>query len=230
MSDDSDVIEPAEPAPPHPIDRALAALDDAVTLLVASGKPTRFAEIARLTTLAQQLQLLRPAGGVDDVGGVGDDGNGMGYDGGIAMMNGANLGGLVAAPPRRFNDTADLSREMLMLAQSFLKSYAETEKVKADAQAARNQLPIDVRIDVVAELTELMILRNKLALDGVEPVPEEITRRITHLLQRIGEPPHDQPEPQQDPVVHPEPLRGHPPDGAGGLDGDRVGEPLAERA
>lgn len=222
-----DAIAPTE-QPPHPIDRALIALDDAVTLLVASGKPTRFAEIARLTTLAQQLQLLRPAAGVDDA--VGDDGNGMGHGGGIVMMNGANLGGLVAAPPRRFNDTADLSREMLMLAQSFLKSYAETEKVKADAQAARNQLPIDVRIDVVAELTELMILRNKLVLDNAAPVPEEITRRITHLLQRIGEPPHDQPEPQQDPVVHPEPLRGHPPDGAGGLDGDRVGEPLAERA
>ena len=83
-----DAIAPTE-QPPHPIDRALTALDDAVTLLVVSGKPTRFAEIARLTTLAQQLQLLRPAAGVDDVGGVGDDG-GMGYGGGIAMMNGAN--------------------------------------------------------------------------------------------------------------------------------------------
>src|SRR5665213_3118379 len=62
----------------HPIDRALGALDEAVALLITSGKPTRFAEIQRLTTLAHQLSCLRPAAGVDEVV---DGGDGMGLGG-----------------------------------------------------------------------------------------------------------------------------------------------------
>ena len=215
--------KPAALAPVmHPIDRALGALDEAVALLVTSGKRTRFAEILALSNLASQLQFLRPAAGVDDVPDAYNDGFGVGgVNVGMNMMNGA----VMPMRPARFNDAVDLNREMIMVAQSFLKSYLETEKIKASKPAP------DVRLNEVGELAELMELRMKLAQDG-QDVPAEIGTRIEQLLRRIGEPPHEhhEPEPRPDPVVPAEPLRGHPPDGAGQLDGDRVGEPVADRA
>jgi hypothetical protein len=51
----------------HPIDRALSNLDEAVALLVTSGRPSRFSEIRRLSQIASDLARLRPAAGVDDV-------------------------------------------------------------------------------------------------------------------------------------------------------------------
>lgn len=214
MSDDDkrDAIVPVI----HPIDRALGALDEALALLITSGKPSRFAEILRLTNLAHQLQCLRPAGGVDDV--MDDDVGIYGMNGGINPA----VGGVAVGVPRRFNDAVDLNREIIMVAQNFLKSYLETEKLKATKPAP------DVRLAEVGELMELTELRLRLMKED-QPVPQQIHARIDHLLHRIGEPAHapEPPEPRPDPAVHAEPVRGHPPDGAGQLDGDRVGEPVA---
>ena len=146
---------------PHPIDRALTALDEATMLLVVSGKPTRFAEIQRLSSLAHQLAGLRPAAGVDDVGGMGDEYGGNFYNGV------GNIGAVLPMAPRRgFNDGVDLNREIVMMAQNFLKTYAETERLKATKATP------DVRLDAVVELSELMALRAKLVLDTNDPVPE----------------------------------------------------------
>lgn len=214
-------LPPGPPAPhehvgakfvqPHPIDRALLALDEAVALLIASGKPSRFAEVYSLTTLAHQLQLLRPAAGVDDVELEGDeDGDiGMGMAPPVMLPNRIGRRRRIGG----FNDGADLNREMIMMAQGFLKTYQDIEKAKASRPTP------DVRINEVTELAELMQLRLQLMRDG-EVVPTEINTRINHLLKKIGEPSHDQhqDQPQRDSVLSAEPLRGHPPDGAGEQD------------
>jgi len=198
----------AGPAPkPHPVDVALAALSELAADLLASGKPSRFAELQNVTTIAMTIQQLRPMTGVDDADIVRDG------------VFGAPLGQPIHHR-RPYNDGADLNREIIMLAQSFLAQYAEAEKKKAERPDP------DVRLNEVGELAELFNLRLKLALAD-QPVPGEITTRIDHLLKRIGEPPH---EPEPDPVVSALDVRGHPPDGAGDPDGGRVGEPLAERA
>jgi hypothetical protein len=215
-------MNPADPLPPlpplpsppdsltvreHPIDRALAALSEATVLALASSKPSRFVEAGTLTTLAHQLQQLRPASGIADLGMDDDDGDiGMGPP---MMMPriGRRRGG-------NFHDVGDLNREMIMMAQGFLKTYQDIEKAKA------NRPVPDVRLDQVTELAELMQLRMQLMREGAD-LPPEINTRIDHLLQRIGEPPHEQ-HPQAEsgpgPVVSAEPLRGHPPDGAGQQD------------
>lgn len=200
------LTERVPPLKPHPIDIALAALSEVAADLLASGKPSRFAELQNVTTIAMTIQQLRPMTGVDNADIMGD--------------------GVFGAPlcqpihHRPYNDGADLNREIIMLAQSFLAQYAEAEKKKAERPDP------DVRLNEVGELAELFNLRLKLALAD-QPVPSEITTRIDHLLKRIGEPPH---EPEPDPVVSALDVRGHPPDGAGDPDGGRVGEPLAERA
>jgi hypothetical protein len=122
----------------------------------------------------------------------------------------------------RFNDGADLNRELLMLVQGFAEKYLEVERAKAKRPT------LESRIDVASELAELMGLRLHLLQDG-QPVPDQVNSRIDDLLKRIGEPPHE-PEPEPDPVVPADPVRGHPADGPGGPDRGRVGEPLAERA
>jgi len=210
-------LPPLPPLPPapltlreHPIDRALAALGEAAIMVIATGKPSRFAEVHMLTSIAHQLQQLRPAAGVDDVGLGGDDEDNEMMDNGPPMMlprigRRRRMGG--------FNDGADLNREIIMMAQGFLKSYQEAEKLKASRPAP------DVRIDQVTELADLMTLRMQLMREGVD-LPIEINARINTLLQRIGEPSHDQhqDQSQRDSVVSAEPLRGHPPDGAGEQD------------
>lgn len=213
--DDDTTPAPALTLAEHPIDRALTALSEAVALSLAGRSPSRFAEASRLTTLAHQLQGLRPAAGVADVGLDDDDHEGNAGGPNIMMPN---------PLPRayRFNDGADLQREVLMIAQGFLKQYADIEKAKA----AKPQT--DSRLTEVMELTSLVELRIKIETEqDTKSVPEQIQRRIDHLLQRIGEPTHES-EPSA--VVPAEPIRGCPPDGAGGQDGDRVGEPLADGA
>lgn len=201
----------------HPIDRALVAISDAITDLLASVKPSRFAKIVALASTAGQLQRQRLAASVEDVGL--DDGNVDDDD-----FVGNNFGPEPRFPLRqmrlpRFNDGADISREILMLAQGFLKSYMEVEQRKVVARP-------DTRLNEVMELSELTLLRVRMMKDG-EQVAEEINQRVNHLLQRIGEP-HAESQPNS--VVHPEPLRGYPPNGAGEPDRDRMGEPVAERA
>lgn len=209
------LTERVPPLKPHPIDIALAALSEVATDLLASGKPSRFAELQNVTTIAMTIQQLRPMIGVDDADIMGDG------------VFGAPLGQPIivnrrARPP--YNDGADLNREIIMLAQNFLATYMEAEKKKAAEKASRPEP--DVRLDEVTEMAELFTLRLKLA-GADQEVPREINVRIDHLLKRIGEPPH---EPEPDPVVSALDVRGHPPDGAGDPDGGRVGEPLAERA
>jgi hypothetical protein len=201
----------------HPIDRALAALGDAISLALASDKPSKFAEIGRLTSIANKLGALRPARGVDDVQHVEE----YEADGGGVMM--ANPGPMPLG--RRFNDGADLNREMIMLAQGFLREYADIEKMKASRPVA------DGRLLEVSELSELYELRAKLALQN-QQVPPQIDARIEALLKRIGETPNgsESPGSQSSAILPAEPLRGHPPDGAGQPDGDRVGELVADRA
>ncbi len=219
----ADPLPPLPPLPPdplavreHPIDRALAALSEATVLALASSKPSRFVEAGTLTTLAHQLQQLRPANGIADLGMDDDEDGDIGMGPPIMMPN--RIGRMRRG---RFNDGADLNREMIMMAQGFLKTYQEIEKTKASRPAP------DVRLNEVTELAELMQLRMQLMREGAD-LPAEINTRIDHLLQRIGEPPpttgesphehHQQTEPRPDPVVSAEPLRGHPPDGAGEQD------------
>jgi hypothetical protein len=185
----------------NPIERALAALDEAVAGLAASGEPTRFAKIGVIIRAAQQLAQLR-ATRVEDLGF--DDGI---NEGGIGMM-------VQPRPIRPFNDAVDLNREIVMLAQGFLKN----EQQRRDSRPEP-----DTRFDEATELSELLNIKQKFG----DVVPKEIQTRIDHLVKRIGEPIH---EPQSDPLVHPDPVRGHSPDGAGELDGNRVGEPVPERA
>jgi len=195
---------------PHSIDRALAALSEAISELLASGKSSRFAEIADLAKTAYRLQQRRPASGVENVHGMADDDD--------------EYGGLNVMPVRRarFNDGADLNREIIMLAQGFLKSYMEIEQNKASKPEP------DVRLNVVMEMADLIRLRTTMAKDG-EPIPDPINQRIDHLLQRLGETPHE-PQPNHVPAISPFDVRRHSPDGAGEQDGDRMGEPVAERA
>ena len=208
---------PGEPTKPHPIDVALAALGQFATELLASGKPSRFAEMQMVASIAQHIQRLRPAAGVDDV-----DLNDAAFDGydalGVMMPNPVRRrqGGIRMAPA--FNDTADLNTQILMMAQSFLEKYADIEKLKAK--------PGPSRMTEVMELSELMGLRSRLR-EEKEDVPDELNVRIDHLVKRIGEPVH---EPASDPLVSSDDVRRHPPDFAEQPDRGRVGEPLAQRA
>jgi len=212
--------EPKAPAQEHPIDRALTALGEATAALLTSGRRSRFAEAQALASLAHKLQQLRPAAGVDDAGPDNEDegdGNVIGEP--YAVMPARRM----ANPGRRvgYNDAVDLNREIIMIAQGFLKSYMETEKLKAG-----KPLP-ETRITAVLELADLMRLRMQLMKEA-QDVPVEINARIDQLLQRVGAP-TDEPtdEPRPDPVVSTLAIRRHPPDGAGELDGDRVGEAVA---
>jgi hypothetical protein len=191
----------------HPIDRALAAISDAIADLLTSNKPSRFAEIGELARTACKLHRQRHAGSVDEVDDMAEDGDG----------NYGNFAPPVMMHPRRFNDAVDLNRELVMIAQGFIKNYLEVEQRKMSKIE-------ESRLNIVTELTELTALRVRMLKDD-EAIPEEINHRIDYLLQRIGEPFH---EPQSDPVVHPESVRGHPTDGAREPDRDRVGEPVAE--
>lgn len=155
-----------------PIDRALAAIAEAMTELLDGNKPSRFAETHELSSIARKLQNRRHATGVDDVLGEQEDED----DDMFPRI----------ANPRRFNDAADLSREMLMLAQGFMKEYTEIERLKIAKPTP------ETRLAEVSELAGLIELRLKIILAG-EPMPREIDTRIDHLLQRIG-------EPHQDPV------------------------------
>jgi len=170
----------AEPVPPkpHPVDIALAALSELAAGLIASGKPSRFAELQNVTGIAMTIQRLRPMGGVEDV--FDDLAPGAAMGGGFIGQAIGHQRGV------RFNDGADLNREIIMLAQNFLATYAEAEKKKAAEKASRPEP--DVRLDEVTELSELFMLRLKLA-GADQEVPREINVRIDHLLKRIGEPP-----------------------------------------
>jgi hypothetical protein len=203
-------------AKPHPVDIALTALGEVAAELLASGKPSRFAELQNVTAIAMQIQRLRPIAGIGDVFGE----NGEDGEGGHFRVVHNPIGVWQGHRAPRFNDGADLYREIIMLAQNFLTQYAEAEKKKASKPDP------DVRLNEVTELAELYMLRLKLA-GADHDVPNEINTRIDQLLKRIGEPPH---EPESSALVSAFSVRGHPPDGAGEPDGGRVGEPLAERA
>lgn len=215
MDDDLPQLPPATtPAPPprpHPIDAALAALSEAVSDLLVSDRSSRFGEINSLTTIAMHLQRLRPGVGVDDVDPREDEFGDIVAHRPVMMQRRRN-------PAPAFNDGADLNREIIMLAQTFLAQYVEAEKKKADKPDP------DVRLDEVTELAELFGLRLKLAVAD-QDIPPEINARIAHLLTRIGEPPH---EPAPDPVVFAEHVRRREADGPGEPDGGGVGEALAE--
>ena len=210
-------------AKPHPVDIALTALGEVAAELLASGKPSRFAELQNVTAIAMQIQRLRPMAGIGDVFGENDEDGAGGVGFGVVQQpNGVWHGQRrhLHHPVAPFNDGADLNREIIMLAQNFLTQYAEAEKKKASKPDP------DVRLNEVTELAELYMLRLKLA-GADHDVPNEINTRIDQLLKRIGEPPH---EPESSALVSAFSVRGHPPDGAGEPDGGRVGEPLAERA
>jgi hypothetical protein len=215
-----------EAAPPpklHPIDIALAALTEFAAETLVSGRPSRFAELQRVITIAAHVQALRVPTSVEDADNK--------------MFEGGNVGGMIGGfgdglpmpePPMhryvhrgvRFNDGADLNREIIMVAQQYLAHTLDAEKKKT--------VP-DNRLDAVAELAKLIELRAKLVLAD-QDVPPEIGYRIDTLLKRIGEPSHA-PEPDPGPAPVPaDDLRRREADGAGQPDGGRVGEPLAERA
>lgn len=208
--------EPAPPPKPGPIDVAVSALSEAAAELLASARPSRFAEIQSIAVIAMQLQRMRPGIGVDDLGDY-EPGDGM-----QAMPARHHRRGV----PVGFNDGADLNREILMLAQTFLAQYAEAEKKRADRPDP------DVRLNEVGELAELYGLRLKLALAD-QDVPVEINARILYLLQRVGAPapnggpPH---EPAPDSLVFAHDVRGREADGPGERDRGGVGGALAERA
>jgi hypothetical protein len=197
---------------PHPLDAALAALSEAAAELLAGDRPSRFGELQTLARIASAIQRLRPGIGVDDVLQEQEE-----EDAPWVGRFGPVIGRHRVVP---FNDGVDLNREIIMVAQKFFDKYIETEQLKAKRPS------FESRLDVVTELSELMALRLRLMNEN-QPVHESIHARIDHLLKRIGESTH---EPERDPVVCPEPLRGYPADGARAPDGDRVGEPLAERA
>jgi hypothetical protein len=193
---------------PHPIDVALAALSQFTMDLLASGRVSRFAELQRVGNVAMQVQQLRPVAGVDDVQPF-DDGQNIMAGQPIMMRRHAAMG---------FNDGADLNREVIMLAQKFFEEYTKT--------LSKKETKSDSRMSEVMELSDLVGLRSRLR-ENKEEIPDAINTRIDHLVQRIGEPPH---EPEPDTVVFANDVRRRPPDGAGEPYGGRVGEPLAERA
>jgi hypothetical protein len=201
----------AAPVRPHPVDVALAAISQMAGDLLGSDKPNRFGEIRSITSIAMQLQRMRPDVGVSEIGDH-EDYN----DAPVMMRRGQVHGG-------GFNDAADVSREILMMAQTFITQYAEAEKRKADKPDP------DVRLNEVGELAELYMLRLKLA-GADQDIPPEINYRISHLLKRIGEPSHEPDRPQWDPALSPEHVRGCQVDGSGGPDRGGVGADLAERA
>jgi len=190
----------AAPKRPHPIDVALAALSELAAEILAGNKPSRFVELQSVTSVAMQVQHLRPMVGVDDF-----------HAQGVAMGGPVQMGGMVLPRMGGFGggDLGDINREMIMLIQGFLE--AETSKRK-DASRSRE----------AGELATLTELRLQLK-DAGDSVPDEITRRIEHLLKRIGEP-HVEP----DPALHPVALRRREADSAERPDGDRVGEAVAQ--
>ena len=113
------LTDPASPPKPHPVDVALAALSEMSVELLASGKLSRFAELQSVTQIAMQIQRLRPMAGVEDAMGV-DDENGVVYGGGIIGRIQHPIAAIRGHNVPRFNDGADLNREIIMLAQSFL--------------------------------------------------------------------------------------------------------------
>ena len=208
MSDETAVA----PAKVHPIDVALAALSEAAVEILLSDKPSRFAEAQRIMSVATHVQQLRPASRVADL--LDEEDHAMAF-GGLAApvppfhhqnmaMPGARRGGV------RWNDTADLTTQLIMVLQQAL----EAQKPKTP--------DVESRLAVVKEMAALFELRLKLALVN-EAVPQELTTRIDYLLKKTGAPPHE-PEPSREhPLVPADPLRGHPPDGAGEEDGDSNG-------
>jgi hypothetical protein len=196
----------------HPIDRALAAISDAMSDVLVGGKSSRFAEVVALARIAHKLQQRRHVTSLDEV----NNGDVGGVDVNVAGVVDPNR--ILHVP--RFNDGADISREILMLVQGFLKNYMEVEHRKVSKPA------LDTRLNEVMELAELTALRIRMLKDD-EQVPDQVDQRITHLLQRIGEPSHA-PQPDHVSAFSAEPLRGHPPNGAGEPNRDRVGEPVAE--
>jgi hypothetical protein len=214
-------IEEIHPTPPkeHPIDRALAALSDAAIDLLATKKPSRFAEVQSLAGLAMQVHTLRPMSGVDDA--LGADG----YDPFVPAIH--PVAGYAHGYPHRvhhvpaFNDLADINRQLLMLAQNFVQQHAD------DATKRARRPDAELRLTEAGELAELILLRVKLLAAG-EDVPKEVASRIEILLAHTGEAPHA--STPENAVVPAEPLRRHPLDGPGERDGGRMGEALAERA
>jgi hypothetical protein len=193
---------------PHPVDRALSALDEAVALLVTSGRPSRFSEIHRLSRLASELARLRPAAGVDDVEPE-DEGE----------MDGHPMPRRLRGLPRA-NDAVDMQRELMMIAQQMIKVYADQQKTRV--------VP-ETRINQTIECGNLMRLRVQLMKED-QLVPEEINVRIDQLLKQIGAPAHE-PEPSfsvDDYLAAADDVRRHPPDGPGGPDGGGVGGPVAD--
>jgi hypothetical protein len=194
-----ELLPVAPPPKPHPIDLALAALSQLAAELLTGNRPSRFAELHTVSQIAVHIQRLRPDPSLGDMG--------LGVD---APMHAPNPG-YVIQPGRRmaaFNDGVDLNREIVMLGQSFLEKFMELEKAKTK--------PADSRLREVTELSELIDLRTRIDKTSAS-IPSAIQSRIDHLLTRIGAPhePAAPDEPASDPVVHPEPVRGHPPDGAG---------------
>jgi hypothetical protein len=182
----------------HAIDRALAAISDAVTELLSTSEVNRFSKVHDLSALANALQRHRPAEKVDDVpaGQVNNNDNGhvgeynYGIDGWQPIIPGVHRQ-MHPLRPIRVNDQADMNREILMLGQAFLESQAKLKPARP-----------------AEELHSLIDLRIHLKRNG-EDIPKEINDRITQLLQEIGTP-H-----APDPVVHPVPLRGHQADAEG---------------
>jgi hypothetical protein len=184
----------------HPIDVALSALSEIAADLLAGDRPSRFAEIQRITSVALQVQRLRTPSDVHGALEALDNvpqiyGNNMNFVHGAVM------------PARPFNDVADINRELIMAAQSFF-----------DQQQGGK---------TVSELSELMALRSRIRKGGEGEVPEAIQARIDHLLKKMGESSRDN-EPRNDSVVPAEPVRRHPLDEQGAGDASRMGEPLAQ--
>lgn len=224
MSDQAvEVVACAVDAPvrSHPIDVAVAALGEYVADIVRSSRPSRFTEVQAVAGIAAHLQAMR----VERVADVDATRNAEM----VRQALGADM--VIVGNPGGANDVADLHRELLMMAQTYLTQYVEVEKKRAERSGTDN------RLETVDELAELFTLRLKIAAAD-QDVPPEINFRIDTLLKRVGEPTSIPPstpgdtdhEPAPDPVVPAVDLRGHQVDVPGGPDGSGVGAPVADGA
>src|SRR5579875_970910 len=194
------------------IAEALNSIACAIGCLAMSVKPSRFREIADLTTIAARLQGML-AERVDDIDPDFDE-----------------LPPAEVYPRRRryAGDVADMNREILMMAQQFMGQYMEMLKPKSEERGEVTITRGSSASEENYELQQMLDLRQRLREDQ-EEVPAAVEKRIKQLFDRIEERTHDASDPASDPVVLADDVRGRLLGGGGAGDGSGVGGSLAER-
>lgn len=162
---------------PHPIDVALAALSEIAADLLAGDRPSRFAEVQRVTAVALQVQRLRTA---TDVNGAFEA-----LQAAAPLYDGVNYGAVMQRP--------DLNRELVMAVQTFFDQQqgGKTASELSDLMALRSRIrkdegevpeAVQARIDHLLKKMGESSRENEPRHDPV--VPAESVRR--HLPDEQG--------------------------------------------